>query len=187
METLKVTIEKIWENKELLNDANSQQAIREVIDLLDKGILRVAEPVNNGWQVNEWIKKAAILYFPICKMETVEVGPFEFHDKIPLKKGYAKLGVRVVPHAIARYGSFVAKGTVLMPSYINIGAYVDEGTMVDTCNRYARLGRQPLSPTYSQPPALRPLAKIRSSRTTRPAERGLRRTFIILSCEIIIK
>jgi len=132
METLKVTIEKIWENKELLNDANSQQAIREVIDLLDKGILRVAEPVNNGWQVNEWIKKAAILYFPICKMETVEVGPFEFHDKIPLKKGYAKLGVRVVPHAIARYGSFVAKGTVLMPSYINIGAYVDEGTMVDT-------------------------------------------------------
>ena len=103
-----------------------------MIELLDKGKLRVAEPANDGWLVNEWVKKAAILYFPICKVETVEVGPFEFHDKIPLKKGYAELGVRVVPHAIARYGSYVAKGTIMMPSYINIGAYVDEGTMVDT-------------------------------------------------------
>jgi len=132
MEALKATIEKAWENRELLAEAKTQQAIRAVIELLDKGKLRVAEPVNGGWKVNEWVKKAAILYFPICKMETVEVGPFEFHDKIPLKKGYAELGVRVVPHAIARYGSYVAKGTIMMPSYINIGAYVDEGTMVDT-------------------------------------------------------
>ncbi|HUW06444.1 MAG TPA: 2,3,4,5-tetrahydropyridine-2,6-dicarboxylate N-succinyltransferase [Williamwhitmania sp.] len=132
MEALKATIEKVWENRELLAESKTQQAIREVIELLDKGKLRVAEPVNGGWRVNEWVKKAAILYFPICKMETVEVGPFEFHDKIPLKKGYAELGVRVVPHAIARYGSYVAKGTIMMPSYINIGAYVDEGTMVDT-------------------------------------------------------
>lgn len=132
MEALKATIEKAWENRELLTESKTQQAIREVIELLDKGKLRVAEPVNGGWKVNEWVKKAAILYFPICKMETVEVGPFEFHDKIPLKKGYAELGVRVVPHAIARYGSYVAKGTIMMPSYINIGAYVDEGTMVDT-------------------------------------------------------
>ncbi len=132
MEALKVAIEKAWENRELLSESKTQQAIREVIELLDKGKLRVAEPANDGWLVNEWVKKAAILYFPICKMETVEVGPFEFHDKIPLKKGYAELGVRVVPHAIARYGSYVAKGTIMMPSYINIGAYVDEGTMVDT-------------------------------------------------------
>lgn len=132
MEALKATIEKAWENRELIAEAKTKQAIRAVIELLDKGKLRVAEPVDGGWKVNEWVKKAAILYFPICKMETVEVGPFEFHDKIPLKKGYAELGVRVVPHAIARYGSYVAKGTIMMPSYINIGAYVDEGTMVDT-------------------------------------------------------
>jgi 2,3,4,5-tetrahydropyridine-2-carboxylate N-succinyltransferase len=99
---------------------------------LDKGELRVAEPLNGGWQVNEWIKKAVIMYFPIQKMETIEVGPFEFHDKIALKKNYQALGVRVVPHAIARYGSYLSKGVIMMPSYVNIGAYVDEGTMVDT-------------------------------------------------------
>lgn len=99
---------------------------------LDLGELRVAEPTENGWQVNEWVKKAVVMYFPIQKMTTIEVGPFEFHDKIPLKKNYADKGVRVVPHAIARHGSFVAPGVIMMPSYVNIGAYVDSGTMVDT-------------------------------------------------------
>jgi 2,3,4,5-tetrahydropyridine-2-carboxylate N-succinyltransferase len=125
-------IEKAWENRELLKEEKTQNTIREVVELLDKGKLRVAEPTGDGWQVNEWIKKAVILYFPIQKMETIEVGPFEFHDKIALKKNYAALGVRVVPHAIARHGAYVAKGVIMMPSYINIGAYVDSGTMVDT-------------------------------------------------------
>ncbi|HAF29308.1 MAG TPA: 2,3,4,5-tetrahydropyridine-2,6-dicarboxylate N-succinyltransferase [Bacteroidales bacterium] len=125
-------IELAWEDRSLLNDSSTQNVIREVVELLDKGKLRVAEPSNNGWQVNEWIKKAVILYFPIQKMEVTKVGPFEFHDKIDLKSGYEELGVRVVPHAIARYGSFIAKGVIMMPSYINIGAYVDSGTMVDT-------------------------------------------------------
>lgn len=125
-------IEKAWDNRELLKQEETRQHIRAVIDLLDKGKLRVAEPVGDGWQVNDWIKKAVILYFPIQKMETVEVGPLEFHDKIPLKRNYEALGVRVVPHAIARHGSFINRGVILMPSYVNIGAYVDEGTMVDT-------------------------------------------------------
>src|SRR5687767_13201474 len=125
-------IENAWENRATLNYTSVQRTIREVIEMLDKGKLRIAEPSILGWQVNEWIKKAVILYFPIQKMETIEVGPFEFHDKIALKKNYKALGVRVVPHALARYGSFVNKGVILMPSYVNIGAYVDEGTMVDT-------------------------------------------------------
>lgn len=129
---LRQIIEKAWEDRNLLQDASTQSAIRAVVDHLDKGTLRVAEPVSGGWQVNEWIKKAVILYFPIQKMETVEVGIFEFHDKIPLKRNYQSLGVRVVPHAIARHGSYVSKGVIMMPSYVNIGAYVDEGTMVDT-------------------------------------------------------
>jgi 2,3,4,5-tetrahydropyridine-2-carboxylate N-succinyltransferase len=131
-EKLKETIEKAWENRDLLGENEVQKTIREVINQLDLGKLRVAEPTNNGWQVNEWIKKAVILYFPIQKMEIIEAPPFEFHDKIPLKSGYGKLGVRVVPHAIARYGSYLSKGVIMMPSYVNIGAYVDEGTMVDT-------------------------------------------------------
>ncbi len=130
--SLQQTIENIWDNRDLLQNADSQKAIREVIYLLDSGELRVAEPTENGWQVNEWVKKAVVMYFPIQKMETIEVGPFEFHDKIPLKKNYAEKGVRVVPHAIAREGSFVASGVIMMPSYVNIGAYVDSGTMVDT-------------------------------------------------------
>ena len=130
--SLQQTIENIWDNRELLQNEDSQKAIREVVSLLDSGELRVAEPTENGWQVNEWVKKAVVMYFPIQKMETIEVGPFEFHDKIPLKKNYAEKGVRVVPHAIAREGSFVASGVILMPSYVNIGAYVDSGTMVDT-------------------------------------------------------
>ncbi|MEG0926831.1 MULTISPECIES: 2,3,4,5-tetrahydropyridine-2,6-dicarboxylate N-succinyltransferase [Chryseobacterium] len=130
--SLQQTIENIWDNRDLLQNEDSQKAIREVISLLDSGELRVAEPTENGWQVNEWVKKAVVMYFPIQKMVTIEVGPFEFHDKIPLKKNYAEKGVRVVPHAIAREGSFVASGVIMMPSYVNIGAYVDSGTMVDT-------------------------------------------------------
>ena len=129
---LQQIIEQAWNNRTLLEQPPTQQAINEVIELLDKGAVRIAEPTAKGWQINEWLKKAVILYFPISKMETIEVGPFEFHDKIPLKKNYRALGVRVVPHAIARYGSFVQKGVIMMPSYVNIGAYVDEGTMVDT-------------------------------------------------------
>ncbi len=125
-------IENAWTDRALLKSVATQNAIREVIDQLDKGKLRVAEPSGDGWKVNEWIKKAVILYFPIQQMETIEVGPFEFHDKIALKKNYKELGVRVVPHAIARHGSFVNRGVIMMPSYVNIGAYVDEGTMVDT-------------------------------------------------------
>lgn len=121
-----------WEDRSLLTKVSTQKLIREVIELLDKGKIRVAEPTKNGWTVNEWIKKAVILYFPIQKMKIIKVGPFEFHDKIDLKTGYDELGVRVVPHAIARYGSFVARDVIMMPSYINIGAYVDSGTMVDT-------------------------------------------------------
>ena len=129
---LQQIIERAWEDRALLKETEVQTAIREVIAKLDKGQVRVAEPAGDGWKVNEWIKKAVILYFPIQQMETIEVGPFEFHDKIALKHNYKELGVRVVPHAIARYGSYVSKGVIMMPSYVNIGAYVDEGTMVDT-------------------------------------------------------
>ncbi len=129
---LQELIEKAWADRELLKSADTQKAVREVVDLLDKGKLRVAEPEGEKWKVNEWVKKAVILYFPIQQMEVIEVGPFEFHDKIALKKNYKELGVRVVPHAVARHGSFINKGVILMPSYVNIGAYVDEGTMVDT-------------------------------------------------------
>jgi len=125
-------IENAWDNRELLTQQNTQDTIRKVIDLLDEGKLRVAEPTNDGWQVNEWVKKAVVLYFPIQKMETLEAGIFEYHDKIPLKRDYAEKGVRVVPNAIARHGSYISKGVIMMPSYVNIGAYVDEGTMVDT-------------------------------------------------------
>ncbi len=125
-------IEKAWADRELLKSDEVKAAVRLVVEKLDKGQLRVAEPQGDSWKVNEWIKKAVILYFPIQQMETIEVGPFEFHDKIALKRNYKELGVRVVPHAIARYGSYVSKGVILMPSYVNIGAYVDEGTMVDT-------------------------------------------------------
>jgi len=132
MIAIRKIIENAWENKELLKDELTQKTIREVIDLLDRGSIRVAEPTKNGWQVNEWVKKAVVMYFPIQKMETFEVGIFEYHDKIPLKKGYKEKGIRVVPHAVARYGSYISSGTILMPSYVNIGAYIDEGTMVDT-------------------------------------------------------
>lgn len=129
---LQELIERAWTDRELLKTTETQHAVREVVALLDKGELRVAEPEGENWKVNEWVKKAVILYFPIQQMEVIEVGHFEFHDKIALKKDYKNRGVRVVPPAVARYGSFVNKGVILMPSYVNIGAYVDEGTMVDT-------------------------------------------------------
>ncbi len=130
--SLQKVIEEAWEDRTLLKKSVAQKNIREVIDLLDKGKLRAAEPTSKGWVVNDWVKKAVIMYFPIQQMETIEVGPFEFHDKMKLKNNYAAQGVRVVPHAVARYGSFLQMGVILMPSYVNIGAYVDEGTMVDT-------------------------------------------------------
>jgi 2,3,4,5-tetrahydropyridine-2-carboxylate N-succinyltransferase len=132
MNDLKSLIEAAWENRALLEETTTKEAIRTIVDLLDTGDLRVAEPTADGWQVNEWVKKAVVMYFPIQTMETIEVGPFEFHDKIPLKTGYAEKGIRVVPHAVARHGAYISKGTILMPSYVNIGAYVDAGTMVDT-------------------------------------------------------
>ncbi len=132
MDQLRNVIEEAWEDRSQLNNRVTQAAIREVVDMLDRGTLRVAEPIDGDWQVNEWIKKAVVLYFPIQKMETIECGPLEFHDKIPLKKGYKSKGIRVVPHAVARHGAYISSGVVMMPSYINIGAYVEEGTMVDT-------------------------------------------------------
>jgi 2,3,4,5-tetrahydropyridine-2-carboxylate N-succinyltransferase len=132
MSNVQQIIEQAWDNRELLKDAETFKTINFVIEELDKGRLRVAEPVADGWQVNDWVKKAVILYFPIRQMETIEVGIFEYHDKMRLKTGYKELGVRVVPHAVARYGAFLASGVIMMPSYVNIGAYVDSGTMVDT-------------------------------------------------------
>ena len=125
-------IQEAWEDKSLLKQTDVKDAINSVIEYLDKGRLRVAEPTDDGWKVNEWIKKAVLLYFLVSELKVTELGPFEFHDKIPLKRGYEELGVRVVPHALARYGSYLARGVIMMPSYVNIGAYVDEGTMVDT-------------------------------------------------------
>lgn len=132
MQELKDIIEIAWEDRSLLAKAEVVDAIREVVNYVDRGMLRVAEPDGDQWKVNDWVKKAIVLYFPIQQMETIEVGPFEFHDKIPLKKDYKAQGVRVVPHAIARYGSFIESGAILMPSYVNIGAWVGSGTMVDT-------------------------------------------------------
>ena len=128
----RILIEKAWENRTMLEEARVQDAIAGVIGELDRGTIRVAEKKAEGWITNEWIKKAVILYFPVRRLETTTAGPMEFHDKIPLKKDFEKLGVRVVPHAVARYGSYIASGVILMPSYVNIGAYIDSGTMVDT-------------------------------------------------------
>ena len=129
---LKEKIEAAWDDRSLLKETDIQEAINDVVDQLDRGVLRVAEKMEGAWKVNDWVKKAVILYFPIRRMETIEAPPFEFHDKIPLKSGYKAKGVRVVPHALARYGAYISKGVILMPSYVNIGAYVEEGTMVDT-------------------------------------------------------
>lgn len=132
MTHLQQLIENAWEDRSLLQNTETIAAIREVVRLCDEGELRCAEPTSTGWQVNEWVKKGVVLYFPIQKMETHEVGIFEYHDKIPLKRGYEEKGIRVVPHAVARHGAYISKGVIMMPSYVNIGAYVDEGTMVDT-------------------------------------------------------
>ena len=132
MKLLQEIIEQAWEDRSLLKEDKTVNAIREVVNLLDVGSLRVAEPNETDWQVNEWVKKAVVLYFPIQKMETLEAGIFEYHDKIPLKRNFESRGIRVVPNAVARHGAFIAPGTILMPSYVNIGAYVDKGTMVDT-------------------------------------------------------
>ncbi len=132
MNEWKKIIESAWDNQALLKEIKTINCINEIIEAIDTGKLRTAEPTKNGWQVNDWVKKAVILYFPIQKMETIEIGALEFHDKMKLKSGYSKLGVRVVPHAVARYGAYLAPGVIMMPSYVNIGAYVDSGTMVDT-------------------------------------------------------
>lgn len=132
MTSLETIINKAWDDRELLKNPETTDTIRRVVELLDSGELRVAEPTADGWQVNEWVKKAVVLYFPIQKMETLEAGIFEYHDKIPLKKGYKEKGIRVVPNAVARHGAYISSGVIMMPSYVNIGAYVDEGTMVDT-------------------------------------------------------
>ena len=129
---MKEIIESVWENRKLLENPNNSNAVLKTIELLDKGEIRIAEKLNGNWIVNDWIKKAVILYFPLMKMKKIEVGPFEFHDKIPLKRGFKEKEIRVVPHAICRYGSFIEKGAVLMPSYVNIGSYVGSRTMVDT-------------------------------------------------------
>lgn len=132
MEQVKNVIEKAWEDRAHLTEKVTQDAIREVIELLDEGVLRVAEPDGDGWKINEWVKKAVVLYFPIQKMVKMEVGIFEYHDKMPLKTGYQNKDIRVVPNAVARHGAYIAKGVILMPSYVNIGAHIEEGTMVDT-------------------------------------------------------
>jgi 2,3,4,5-tetrahydropyridine-2-carboxylate N-succinyltransferase len=125
-------IEEAWENRELLEKGEIRGAIEKAVSLLDEGKIRAAEPADGSWIVNEWVKKAVILYFPIREMRVTEIGPFEFYDKIPVKNDFREKGVRVVPLAVARFGSFIARGVILMPSYVNIGAYIDEGTMVDT-------------------------------------------------------
>ncbi|MBA4853362.1 2,3,4,5-tetrahydropyridine-2,6-dicarboxylate N-succinyltransferase [Emticicia sp. BO119] len=131
--SLKTTIEAAWEDRSLINDPTTKTAIEEIINQLNEGIIRVSNPNEDGtWTTNDWIKKAIILYFPLQQMSVQEVGIFEYHDKMKLKTGYDQIGVRVVPPAVARYGSYLAKGVILMPSYVNIGAYVDSGTMVDT-------------------------------------------------------
>lgn len=132
MDETRQAIEKAWENRDLLENQDTVKKIEFVIDELDKGRLRVAEKNSGKWNVNEWVKKAVILYFPIRKMESTHAGVLEFHDKMELKTNYRELGIRVVPHAVARYGAYIAKGVVMMPSYVNIGAFVDSGTMVDT-------------------------------------------------------
>jgi len=128
----RTAVESAWDQPELRQEPSSRAAVEAVVDGLDRGVLRCAEPAEGGWQVNEWVKKAVVLYFPMREMKIEEVGPFQFHDKMALKRNHAEAGVRVVPHAIARYGAFLGKGVVMMPSYVNIGAYVGGGTMVDT-------------------------------------------------------
>lgn len=142
---LKTRIEQIWDDKNLLQQAENVEIVKEVMNLVDKGKLRIASLDGENWIVNEWLKKAVLLFFGVNDMKTMHAGDIEFYDKMPLKRDYAGLGVRAVPHAVARYGAYIAKGVVLMPSYVNIGAYVDEGTMVDTwatVGSCAQIGKQ---------------------------------------------
>jgi len=132
MDRLKSIIEKAWDDRSLLKVEETKNTVFQIVELLDKGEIRVAEPIGSEWKVNEWIKKAVIMYFPLRQMEVMEAGPMEFHDKIPLKHNYKELGVRVVPHAVARYGAYLSPGVIMMPSYVNIGAWVGGGTMIDT-------------------------------------------------------
>ncbi|MBX7243635.1 MAG: 2,3,4,5-tetrahydropyridine-2,6-dicarboxylate N-succinyltransferase [Bacteroidia bacterium] len=132
MHHLASEIENLWNNRELLQHHDGQMTIKKVIESLDKGEIRVAEPAAEGWKVNEWVKKAVILYFPVMPMKIMQMGPEQYYDKIPLKVGMQELGIRTVPGSVLRYGAYVAKGVICMPSFINIGAYVDSGTMVDT-------------------------------------------------------
>lgn len=130
---LRETIESVWEDHTLLRNLETQAAIEDAVAMLDRGELRSAQPDGEGgWVVNEWVKKAVILYFPTRELHTMSAGDMEFYDKIDLKHNYKDMGVRVVPSAVARYGSFIGRGVIMMPSFINIGAYVDEGTMIDT-------------------------------------------------------
>lgn len=142
---LQAAIEAAFTNRELLQQETYKESVRAVVEAVDKGVLRAAVPTTDGWQVQEWVKKAILLYFGIQPMQTWHLEPFEFYDKMLLKKDYASLGVRAVPHAVARYGAYIARNVILMPSYVNIGAYVDEGTMVDTwatVGSCAQIGKQ---------------------------------------------
>ena len=135
MESLRAKIEAVWNDRSLLKTTGYPEAVKEVVRLLDVGELRVASPPSDeggAWSVHAWVKQAVLLFFGVSGMETIEVGPFEYHDKVPLKTGYEEAGVRVVPPATVRHGAHVEAGAILMPSYINIGAYVATGTMVDT-------------------------------------------------------
>src|SRR3954462_9592144 len=134
MADLQAQIDELWERRAELepDDKHARRLVREAVDLLDNGQARVAEVIGGRVVVNEWLKRAILLLFRASKMKTIELGPFEFVDKLPLKTGFKASGVRVVPGASARYGSFLERGVVLMPSYVNIGAYVGHNTMVDT-------------------------------------------------------
>ena len=145
IDKVKHTIEQAWDNRDFLKEKSVVETINQVVEALDQGLLRVCEKKGNAWQVNQWVKKAVVLYFPTQKMETLHSGIFQYHDKIPLKTDYAQKGIRIVPNAVARYGSYIASGVILMPSYVNIGAYVDKGTMVDTwatVGSCAQIGKQ---------------------------------------------
>lgn len=143
---MKSIIDRVWEDHALLRNLEVQAAVNEVIELLDRGELRTADPDGiGGWIVNDWVKKAVILYFPTRELRQMNAGEMEYNDKMDLKRNYRELGVRVVPPAVARYGSYLARGVVMMPSYVNIGAYVDEGTMIDTwatVGSCAQIGRE---------------------------------------------
>lgn len=132
IEKIKQDIELAWQEFKLLDNEDIIHSINQTIDLLDKGIIRIAQKQQNNWIVNEWIRKAILLYFRISPMQTLKNDVFEYHDKIPLKKNFKQLNIRVVPGTIIRYGCYIAPNVILMPSFVNIGAYIDSGTLIDT-------------------------------------------------------